>query len=83
MQALVHIRLQARTARKFVTTVQGLEDDLDLQRLLRTWKKCFHCNGAILTGGVIQLNGDQRKNVRDFLVDETICREDCVRLHGF
>jgi len=32
---------------------------------------------------VIQLSGDQRANVKDFLVDEEICTEGQLVIHGF
>ena len=34
-------------------------------------------------GEVIQLSGDQRTNVMEFLVDQEICHKDDVVLHGF
>jgi translation initiation factor 1 len=35
------------------------------------------------SGEVIQLSGDQRTNVKEFLVDQEICHADSVVLHGF
>lgn len=32
---------------------------------------------------VIQLSGDQRTNVKEFLVDQEICHSDTIVLHGF
>ena len=34
-------------------------------------------------GEVIQLQGDQRKNVFEFLVDYKICARDEIKVHGF
>ena len=34
-------------------------------------------------GDVVQLSGDQRTNVKEFLVDQEICHSDAVVLHGF
>ena len=34
-------------------------------------------------GEIISLQGDQRKNVRDFLVDQEICRAERIVVHGF
>ena len=83
----VHIRIQQRNGRKSITTVQGLEDDLDLKKILRSFKKNFKCNGAITDhkryGEVIQLQGDLRSQVRDFLVDHQICTMEQVQIHGF
>jgi translation initiation factor 1 len=35
----VHIRIQQRSGRKSLTTVQGLADDLDLKKILKALKK--------------------------------------------
>lgn len=82
-----HIRIQQRNGRKSITTVQGLAEDLNLKLILKTWKKSFTCNGAIVNdeehGKVIQLQGDQRENVRDFLVSEEIIGKDDIVVHGF
>ena len=82
-----HIRIQQRNGRKSITTVQGLATDLNLKLILKTWKRSFTCNGAIVedeeVGKIIQLQGDQRTNVRDFLVNEQINRKEDIVVHGF
>ena len=79
-----HIRIQQRNGRKSITTVQGLASDLNLKLILKTWKKSFTCNGAIVDdeehGKVIQLQGDQRTN---FLINEEINRKEDIVVHGF
>ncbi|KAL7579577.1 hypothetical protein ACA910_007945 [Epithemia clementina (nom. ined.)] len=83
----VHVRVQQRNGRKCITTVAGLADDLDIKRICKAFKKNFSCNGAVQkdeeVGEVIQLSGDQRTNVKDFLVDQEICHSENVVLHGF
>lgn len=83
----VHVRVQQRNGRKCITTVAGLADDLDVKRICKAFKKNFSCNGAVQkdeeVGEVIQLSGDQRTNVKDFLVDQEICLPDNIVLHGF
>jgi len=83
----VHVRVQQRNGRKCITTVAGLADDLDIKRICKAFKKNFSCNGAVQkdeeSGEVIQLSGDQRTNVKEFLVDQEICHGDAVVLHGF
>ena len=83
----VHVRVQQRSGRKCITTVAGLADDLDIKRICKAFKKNFSCNGAVQkdedVGEVIQLSGDQRTNVKSFLVDQEICLSDSVVLHGF
>lgn len=83
----VHVRVQQRNGKKCVTTVAGLADDLDIKRICKAFKKNFSCNGAVQkdedAGEVIQLSGDQRTNVKSFLVSQEICQADSVVLHGF
>jgi len=83
----VHIRIQQRNGRKSLTTVQGLASDLDLRKILKALKKTYSTNGTILTddelGQIIQLQGDQRKNVYDFLTRCNICGKTEVKIHGF
>mmetsp|Transcript_6355 Transcript_6355/g.12151 ORF Transcript_6355/g.12151 Transcript_6355/m.12151 type:complete len:109 (-) Transcript_6355:42-368(-) len=83
----VHVRVQQRNGRKCITTVAGLADDLDVKRICKAFKKNFSCNGAVQkdedAGEVIQLSGDQRTNVKSFLVDQEICLNDSIVLHGF
>ena len=86
-QNFIHIRIQQRNGRKTLTTIQGLPAELSFKRILQTFKKDFCCNGTIVDdpelGQVIQLQGDQRKNVADFLVNEGICTKSKVKVHGF
>lgn len=83
----VHVRVQQRNGRKCITTVAGLADDLDVKRICKAFKKNFSCNGAVQkdeeAGEVIQLSGDQRTNVKSFLVDQEISHAENVVLHGF
>ena len=53
---------------------------------MKAFKKSFKCNGAVIDselGKVIQLQGDQRTNVKDFLADQEICAPDNIQIHGF
>ena len=57
-----------------MTTVQGLPKKFDQKKILKVIKKKFACNGTIVVdtemGEVIQLQGDQRKDVQEFLTDK-------------
>ncbi|GAX17832.1 translation initiation factor 1 [Fistulifera solaris] len=83
----VHVRVQQRNGRKCITTVAGLADDLDIKRICKAFKKTFSCNGAVQqdedAGEVIQLSGDQRTNVKEFLTAQEICHAESIVLHGF
>lgn len=85
----VHIRVQIRNGKKCITTVQGLADDLDLHRITKALKKSFKCNGAVVNdekggyGEIIQLQGDHRNGIVDFLVSEEIVPKEMIVVHGF
>ncbi len=82
----VHVRIQQRSGRKCLTIIQGLATDLDAGKIARYLKKTFQCSGAVMQdeefGEIIQLSGDQRANVREFFVDQEICQEDQIVIHG-
>eukprot|EP01112_Ceratiomyxa_fruticulosa_P011312 TRINITY_DN3060_c0_g1_i1.p1 TRINITY_DN3060_c0_g1~~TRINITY_DN3060_c0_g1_i1.p1 ORF type:complete len:114 (+),score=22.33 TRINITY_DN3060_c0_g1_i1:568-909(+) len=82
----VHIRIQQRNGKKHLTTIQGLTPDLDFKKLVSAFKKEFCCNGTIVEdpelGKVVQLTGDQRKAVAQFLVEEGIVSKGNVKIHG-
>mmetsp|Transcript_11452 Transcript_11452/g.20221 ORF Transcript_11452/g.20221 Transcript_11452/m.20221 type:complete len:120 (-) Transcript_11452:519-878(-) len=83
----VHIRVQQRNGKKSLTTVQGLKQAYDYKKVLKELKKEFCCNGTVVDdqelGQVIQLQGDQRKNVQDFLLKNKLVKKDQLKIHGF
>ena len=87
---LLDVRVQQRNGRKSWTTVQGLNSHLDrvkIEKLLKHFKKTFNCNGTIVShneyGEVIQLQGDHRDKVEEFLLKEKIIDKDLIKVHGF
>ncbi len=82
----VNIRIQQRTTRKRITTVQGLDQELDLKRILKTLKKTHNCNGTLIKsqeyGDVLKMSGDQRQNVRRFLIENEIVSKENIIIHG-
>ena len=83
----VHIRIQQRNGKKSLTTVQGLRKEYSYDKILKDLKKEFCCNGNVVQdkelGKVIQLQGDQRKNVSQFLVSAGLVKKDQIKIHGF
>jgi translation initiation factor 1 len=79
--------MQQRNGRKSLTTVQGLPEAFDYKKILKALKKEYCCNGTVIEdeelGKVLQLQGDQRKNVSAFLLDNQLCKKDQVKVHGF
>ena len=86
-QGMVHIQFQQRTTRKCITIIQGLDEDLDFKKLVRHFKKMWSCNGAVISddqwGQVIQLQGEHRKAMAKFLIEEGIAMKSNIKIHGF
>ena len=83
----IHIRIQQRNGRKTLTTVTGVPEEYDLKKILKVLKKDFACNGNIVkdpeAGSVIQLQGDQRLKVMQFLVKQLGMQKKNINIHGF
>jgi len=83
----VHIRIQQRNGRKSLTTCQGIPEQFDLRRIMKALKKKFCTNGNIVDdpdlGKVIQVQGDQRENIKSFLVKEGMVSAANIKIHGF
>jgi translation initiation factor 1 len=60
---------------------------LDQKRILKAFKKDFACNGNIVQdddmGEVIQLQGDHRVKVQQFLMSQEIASKEKIKIHGF
>ncbi|KAH7434276.1 hypothetical protein KP509_06G008800 [Ceratopteris richardii] len=69
------------------TTVQGLKKEHNYNKILKDFKKEFCCNGTVAQDTdlcqVIQLQGDQRKNVPQFLVQAGLVKKENIKIHGF
>eukprot|EP00941_MAST-03F_sp_MAST-3F-sp1_P006148 g6148.t1 len=84
----VHIRIQQRNGRKSITTIEGIDSDLDFKKILKYMKRNFKCNGKAINdkrlGEIIQLQGDQRENARNFMLDmEIVAKRELIVIHGF
>ena len=85
----IHVRIRQRTNRTKITSIEGLPSDLDHKKLCRFMQKEFNCGGGKVTqteefGSVIQLAGDQRDNVVDFLLKEEIVeKKNQIKIHGY
>merc|ERR1712060_501678 len=94
----VHIRMQQRNGRKSWTMVQGFPESVrlpksgrvlqvDFDKILRSLKKTFKTNGVLIRdaehGRIIQLQGDLRKEVAEFLMDATaLVTKEQIMIHG-
>ncbi|EIE77311.1 hypothetical protein G6F46_001726 [Rhizopus delemar] len=83
----IHLRIQQRNGRKTLTTLQGLPKQYDSKKILKSFKKEFACNGTIVDdtelGQILQLTGDQRVKIAEFLVENGIAKKTDIKIHGF
>ena len=70
-----------------MTAVRGLPEDLDMRKLTRHFKKAWCCNGNTNKhsewGDIIQLQGDHRRDIAKFLIDEGISTKEEIKIHGY
>jgi translation initiation factor 1 len=86
----IHVRIQDQKKRK-LTLIEGLDDDLDQHRIAKAMKKAFSCSSTVHIDkegrDVIMLQGDQRSNVKEWLLAQQILTEKEAKerlvLHGF
>ncbi|KAL6065522.1 putative RNA-binding protein eif1AD [Balamuthia mandrillaris] len=85
-QGHIHLRIQKRSGRKSLTTVQGLSPS-HANKVLKALRKLLCCNGTVIEdeefGLVIQLQGDQREKVKEFLISKGLCTEKTIKVHGY
>jgi translation initiation factor 1 len=84
----VDMRIQQRKGAKCITIIEGLTDDTDvLKKMLKHFKKTLSTNGILVDDPelkwVMQLQGDQRRAVQDFLVINKFYEFEQIRVHGF
>ncbi|ESS70308.1 hypothetical protein TCDM_00752 [Trypanosoma cruzi Dm28c] len=82
----VHIRVQQRKGKKFVTSVQGLNQALNFRRISREFQRRWGCNGTVIVtpdaGTVIQLQGNWSEEIKKFLLDENMATEQNLEIHS-
>jgi len=85
----IHLRL-TKYGNKCITTIEGLDDDLDLKRINRAMKRTFNCASTLKTGEddeqIIQLQGDHRIDVKEWLIVNEVLTakeaEERIVVHG-
>lgn len=83
----INIRVQKRNGRKTITTLEGLSDQYDKEKMIKVLKKTWGCNGTIINdpklGNILQLQGDQRIKLKEFLISERVADSSQIWIHGF
>lgn len=85
----IHVRTQ-QMGKKWITTIEGLDTDLDQTRIAGAIKRSLHCAASVEKSPdeteFIKLSGNQREFLRDWLVSNEVLTEkeakDRLMLHG-
>jgi translation initiation factor SUI1 len=82
----VVISVQQRNSRQYITYIEGLNDDLDIQRIAKHIGKKLHCNTNVIKNNdnkdIIRLSGNQRQGCYDFLIQMEICNSENIIIKG-
>ena len=83
----VHIWMRQRNGRKYITEVEGLASDLNLKKIIKCWRKEFHCAVTKTKNHkgnkILRLQGDKRELILKFLLDEKIIDKNKIKTHGY
>ncbi len=85
----IHIRYHKQGPRA-LTIIQGLDSDLDQNRIAKAMKKVFSCATTVQKDKdgkeIIQLQGDHRLDVRSWLIEQEILTtkeaDERITMHG-
>lgn len=85
----IHIRNQQR-GKNWLTTIEGLDEDLDQERIARAMKKAFHCAAKMKKteegAEIIVIQGNHRDVALEWLLKHEVIsekeRKERVVLHG-
>ncbi len=85
----IHVRI-IRQGPRYLTLIEGLDDDLDQHRIAKYMAKAFSCSSSVQKdkegNEIIQLQGNQLLAVRDWLLAQEILTAKEVKerlvLHG-
>ena len=82
----VTLSVRQRNNRQFITIIEGIADDLDLDKILKHIKQTYNCNGNIIKdekfGNIIKLTGNQRDNIYNFFINEEIYTKNNIIIKG-
>lgn len=83
---VVHLRIQKRNAKKTITIIEGLDQTI-CKTLIKDIRKRFNTNGTLKKddedNSVLQIQGDKRLEIKDYLVTQSITAKEKIFLHGY
>lgn len=81
----IHIHMQQRNGKKCLTLVDGLSKikmKYNLDDFAKQLRKKFNCSGIVTKEKIIQLQGDHREGIKQYLIDQKIISKDKIKVHG-
>jgi translation initiation factor 1 len=82
----ITISVNKRNSKKCKTNIYGWGEEYDLSKICSHFKNTYKCSGAVVEnknyGWVIELTGDNKKNIYEFLINEGICCKENIITKG-
>ena len=85
----IHLRIQKGKGRHSWTIVENIdvinttgESDF-IKKICKYFRKTCNCSVCIKENNVLQLQGDHRSEISDFLVNGKFAKKENVKIHGF
>ena len=85
---IIHIRIRKRNNRQSVTSIENLfnvkKDEEFMKLITKKFRKNFHCTATYnKKDKIISLFGDQRENVKKYLIENNLSEDKYIKIHGF
>jgi translation initiation factor SUI1 len=87
---IVHIKLQQRNRKKCITFIEGLNQiqqenkDKFFDSITKSFKTKFNCGVSLKKPDyIVQLSGDHRKEIKEFLISKKILKDEQIKIHGY
>lgn len=84
----IHLRIQQRNGRKSWTIIENIErinkdNDADfIKKISKVFRDKFHCGVSIKENNILQLQGDHRNDIYEFLIKGKHAKKDNIKIHG-
>lgn len=82
----LNIRVFKKSANSKITIIEGLPAIFNHPKILKHLRSTLSCNGHIIEdkehGTIIQLQGEHKDAIKQFLLEDDFCREDQIRIYG-
>ena len=69
--------------KKYVTTIEGIKINNEIIKQLRKQLNCRVTLNTTVNNDCTELSGDQRQNIKNYLIVNNIAKNDMIIIHGF